>query len=651
MSLLPWAFKESNSLTKPESIMEFVNDTRSPTAFLNDIQEYYDLRETYCKGLWDMADELYEKLAYSDRLVDPTNLTGRNVVPARVYGYVQYLLTQIFLKRPKYLLKPDAARLEDLAGHMEVAINNFIKRPHLRQFRYAGIDCALTGIGWVWVGCEIDKDIAATARMRRKRIAKAMSDDPMLAVLGDQVIADVVSQEDSINLEESAELTYEMDDRVKRAQLFIRHTPHKRMVYDATCDSYDNMLWIGEEQYVPLEAVKKEKLFQNTEGLQPTAVIKGMWKYANNNELGRGRQRFIGQRNSRRQFVAVYPVSAKNEDGTWDRYWFARGHKPWLRIERAQYDLGCPAVPLTWNDRGEKIFATSDITQGIDTILTEQMLMTRLLDATSREAEDILLYDKDKLKDLESAISDNSDVGLNIGVPGGIPQGGIRAIADFLPRQSKVDRLLPYLAILERHYEMAWGMGPNQQLQALRSDTSATESAELAKQAQVRMAVKAESAEEFTAIVGKKILQLMAQFFGPEQIEPLCGPEGAKAWQKENFTKGDIQNGLSVEVEVGSMRPETDESRMQMLNQIISEAMQNPVLAQGWNIMEVNKLRAKVMGIRDGSKILNQGAQNPEMLQGLMQFALSQGGGGGKGSAPGQKGKSNAEAARPQAVQ
>lgn len=649
MSLLPWAFKESNSLTKPESILEFINDTRSPAAFLNDIEEYYDLRETYCKGLWDMADELYEKLAYSDRQLDPTNLQGRNVIPARVYGYVQYLLTQVFLKRPKYLLKPDSARLEDLAGHMEVALNNFIKRPHLRQFRYAGIDCALTGAGWVWVGCEIDKDVAAAARMRRKRIAKAMKDDPALAILGDQIIADVVSQGDSIDLEESAELTYEMDDRVRRQQLYIRHTPHKRMVYDATCSSPDDMLWVGEEQYVLLEAVKKEKLFQNTEGLQPTAVIKGMWKYANANQLGRGRSRFIGQRNSRKQFVAIYPIVAKNGDGTWDKYWFARGHKPFLRIERAQYDLGCPAVPLSWNDRGEKIFAVSDITQGIDTILTEQLLKTRLLDATSREAEDILLYDKDKLKDLESAISDNPDVGLNIGVPGGMGQG-IRSVADFLPRQSKVDRLLPYLAILERDYEMAWGMGPNQQLQALRSDTSATESAELARNAQVRMAIKAESAEEFVAVVGKKILQLMAQFFGPEQIEPLCGPEGAKAWQREDFTKSDIQNGLSVEVEVGSMRPETDDSRMQILNMIIQEAMQNPVLAQGWNIMEVQKLRSKIMGVRDGSKIINQSAQNPQMLQGLMQLALS-GAQGAKGSAPAARGESNAQAARPGAVQ
>lgn len=648
MSLAPWAFNESESLTKPESILEVINDTRTPTSFMADIQEYWDLRATYCDELWNYAQELYEKSIFAEGQLAQVTLEGRNIIPARVYGYIQYLLTQVFLRRPKFLLRPDTAKLETLMLHMETALNNFINRMHVRQFQMAGADCGLTGTGWVWVGCEINKDKATAARMRRKRVAEAMNADPALAILGDQIIADVVASGDSINLEESAELTYQMDDRVRRENIFIRHTPHKHMVYDASADTFDDMLWVGEEQYVPIEFVKSDKSLQNTEGLQPTATIKGMWRFTGgSSNIGRGgRKRFIGENTGRRQVVALYPVFAKNQDGTWDKYLFAKGHKQFLQKEIAKYDLGCPAIPLQWNETGDKIFAVSDITQGMDTILTEQLLKTRLLDATSREAEDILLYDKDKCKDIESAMHDIGEVGLGIPVSGGMPQGGIRQVADFLQRTSKVDRLLPYLAILERDYEMAWGMGPNQQLQALRSDTSATESAELAKNAQVRMAIKAQRAEEFVSNVGKKVLQLMAQFYSPEQIEALAGIEAAKAWQREDFTKSDIQDGLSVEVEIGSMRPETDDVRMQVLNSIVQEVMANPVLGQTWNLQEVQKLRAKVLGVRDGSKILNTAAGNEALMMGLMQLAMMQGG-GGKGSAPAQRGKSNAEAVLP----
>ncbi len=200
-----------------------------------------------------------------------------------------------------------------------------------------------------------------------------------------------------------------------------------------------------------------------------------------------------------------------------------------------------------------------------------------------------------------------------------------------LPRSSQMQESIAYLQILERDFQVATGLGANQQAQALKSETSATEAAEIAKWTNSRGRSKFAFCEEFAAGVATDRLGLACQFYDEAEIAAIAGPEAAEFWLKEKFTAGDIQGGLSVRVEEGTMQPKDNASKAATLKDLFvtcitpaTMVMANVYINAGETFQEMVRL----MGVPRGSKIVNQ--VTPETTQAvnamLMQMGMAQAG-------------------------
>jgi hypothetical protein len=160
---------------------------------------------------------------------------------------------------------------------------------------------------------------------------------------------------------------------------------------------------------------------------------------------------------------------------------FAKGHDKFLREEKSPYDLGCPYKLLRWNDIGQRIFSVSDIQPVLTHVIEEREIRTRLHDAYMRAAVDVYAFDRSLLS-AEEDIRPLTMEGIGLMLPlNGMTGRPIDQVVRLLPRNPQTNEALAYLSIIERNIQEGTGLGANQQLQALKSETSATEAAEIAR--------------------------------------------------------------------------------------------------------------------------------------------------------------------------
>jgi hypothetical protein len=289
------------------------------------------------------------------------------------------------------------------------------------------------------------------------------------------------------------------------------------------------------------------------------------------------------------------------------------------------------------------VFATSDIQSVMTEVIEERELLTRLHDGFMRSPVDTYLGSR-QLFPNDTDIHPITVPGLgNIILSDQLPMGvSPDSQLALLKKNSQAD-VIPYLQVLQQRYEMATGLGANQQSQALKSETSATEAAEIAKWSNSRGRSKFAFAEDFAAGVAMDRLGLICQFYNEFDVAALSGPEAAKFWVKEKFTQGDIQAGLSLRVEQGSMQPRDDASVAAMLKEMFILTV-NPQTAPLANIhinaMEVVQELLRRMGVPKGSKLVND--VSPDITQKIAALLQQMAQGGGVGSGGG-----GAPAARP----
>lgn len=596
----------------------------SPGWLSNLMEGYQDLRAKYCDSVWRRVEELYRKDLPSMASwwsSDPTVLTGRIIQPPRIYSYVQGLEAQLFSRNPKLFVKPMSARQERLAQILENHINaEWQSDQQLHAEMHLLIrDCAKTG--WAWALTEyISKDSKRDRKDRRMRSkgADAMQADPMLQAVAAEVLSQSAISPDSVNYEEFG-ATYERNTRINYNKICTRRISYWQMACDPNATCIEDAEWIARNIVTPLEYVKTEKHFKNTSKLKATATLRGVFS---DKSAYRTSDEGLGIPDSY-QYVSIWEVYLKNKDGGWDFKIMAEGHPDWLYEEEDRFDLGCPYSLLRWNQDGDSLFTVSDVQQVLDIISEEANLRTRLYDATMREMEDLFVFDSNVLQEQQlTTIANVPGVGTMIPVPGLSQRGNVNNVISLLPKTQKSGQLLSYLAIIQQNIEQGTGLGANQQMQALKSDTSATEAAEISQWARSRSEVKHFFFSQFVADIAMKRLQLTCQFYGPEDIAQTTGKEGATLWITENFTPADIKYGLSVAVEKGSMRPVSEESRAQLYSTMLAEAMQNPLAAQLYNVPEIAKRMVESRGVPTGSNVLNPMVTQDAFSLGAMQMAL-----------------------------
>ena len=624
----------------------------SPGWVLNLLEGYQDLRAKYCDALWKRIEELYRKdvpTMTSWWSSDPSVLTGRVIQPPRVYSYVQGLEAQLFSRNPKFFVKPMSARQEQLAQIMEYHVNaEWQADAALHSEMHLTIrDCAKTG--WAWVLSEYNaKNIAKEKRMRKQRnkIAGQLQTDPVMAATVTDIMSQMAVGPDSVNYRDFGS-TYERNDRVSYNKIISRRISYWQMACDPNATCIEDAEWVARNIIVPLEYVKSDPNMKNTAKLKAVATLKGVFSDRSKYQTQSIDEAIVPDSY---QYVSIWEAYIKNAEGGWDFKILADGHDQWLYEENDRFDLGCPYSLLRWNHDGDSLFTVSDVQQVLDVISEEANLRTRLYDATMREMEDSFVYDSNVIQEQQmTAITNVPGVGTMIPVPGLSQRGNIQNVISLLPKTQKSGQLLPYLAIIQQNIELGTGMGANQQMQALKSDTSATEAAEISAWSKTRGDVKHFFFDQFVADIASKRMQLACQFYTVEDIAQTTGQEGAKLWLTENFTDADIKYGLSLAVEKGTMRPVSDESRAQLYTTMLSEALQNPLAAQLYNVPEIAMRLVEARGVPSGSNVLNPAVTSDAFSQASMQMNMMAGGGppGVPGAPPaGPQGPTNAAAVR-----
>jgi hypothetical protein len=620
-----------------EEVVAAIHDTKKDSVeeLKQKIDSYMEIRRTYCDEHWDVIEELATMEQFEkDAWADPRVLTGRFLTPARVSAHSEMLEANVFNQAPKFFMEGATSRQEDLAEDFQEASNN----EWLRDRRLKGQtllplrDCGQFGFGFVLQGFTTDPDIAERARKKRQRIAIQLQSDPTLGLLGAEILSTQAMGPDSVTISDEMEYDYEMDDRVLKDRASLRHVPHDQVIMDACGTCMEDIRYIGRRIFADIEAVKMDPLLMNTGSLKASKTLSydGMIPKSVLRNIGVGGK--LRSERSAYNFITMWEVYMKQQDGTWDQRIFAEGYNKWLRHVPAQYDIGNPYSMLRWNQRGNNVFAISDIAKVLPFILAERDLHTRLYEATMRELEDTYGVNGKVTEEQLNAIIHVPNVGNFVRFEDLPPTLSLQQAIQLLPKNAKANQLMAYLALIERQYEMGLGMGANQQLQALKSSTTATEAATIEKRAASRESVKRTHFQDFIGEIQHKRLGIMCQFYNTEMWAQIVGKEAAGRMVKENFTTSDIQFGMSVSVVPGSMDPPSTEREVQLLTTMLQESMQFPALAGLYNQPAIALGRLKALGVKDGSKYLMPGVTADKIATAAMGLAAA--GAGGQQGAP-----------------
>jgi hypothetical protein len=115
----------------------------------------------------------------------------------------------------------------------------------------------------------------------------------------------------------------------------------------------------------------------------------------------------------------------------------------------------------------------------------------------------------------------------------------------------------------------------------------------------------------------------------------LAGPKAAAQWAKEEWTPGDIQAGLMVTVDKGSMQPESDQKRQNVLGMLLNMMLQNPVFAAIGEAPIIAQRLIESMGIPDGSELI-RASSGEEFALALKNYQQIMGAGGSPTAGPPQ---------------
>ncbi len=549
------------------------------------------------------------------------------VKTGRIKAFLDSISASVFTRNPKVNVRGFTARMTDgIAPLWETALNNewSEKNELRRQSRLCINDCAKYGYGIMMTSFDGRAAVSAT-RQRQNRKQQLAGD--LSTQLGDIHSIEAAQQNVAFGGgQRNKRVNYEMDEAMLRGRVTSRRISPYKFLVDPDAWSLESARWMGREIVVHLDALKADPNVDQmlVKGLQPHNFTSAEY------------QRHFAGRNDKSdpyQKVVLYEIFERQPDGAWRMVLFPRGSRNLLREKKDIYWIGQPYSMLRWNEDGEEIFAQPDMLNAWRLYMSETLMLTKVLQTDSRRMADLLFVDESagiSEEVIQSAIQGKTSGVIKVKKMGGKPMRD----AFFQPVSATGNsESIGLLQLMEKGFQIASGLGANQQSQALKSETSATEAEEIALQSRARGAHRQAAAEEFIADITYRRMGLMAQYYGKEDMLRLAGPDLAEKWT-EDWTPEDIKDGMEVLVHPGSMRPHNDAVALQQKQALIQTFGSHPILASILNYPEIGKDMAEDMGIQRGSKYFTN-TDGPDVSDAMAQAGIAQTlGGAQQGSAP-----------------
>lgn len=604
-----------------------IPDRSTSDHYMKLVRYYLDRRRAH-EGFWRKVDANYHQRhiqGHSGFARDAMYEDLQEVRPGRVYSYVHTIEAMTFNRNPKLYIKGMTPRVNnETQPVMEAALNNewWTDRRLVRETKLANRDCTKFGIGVVMTTYERDPGTATRDEELSAEIRASRANDPVAAALADELEQEISDRESELPARIDVG-TYELDDRVVRGKVVTRYIPTWQFLCDPDASCLDDARWVGRAILADYWAVREDPMLENTEDLLP-ASRKELREWLDTDD----------DTHNPYDRVLLYELFERQTDGSWKMVLFAPGVKKLLREVDRPYWIGQPYSLARWNEDGREIFAQSDLQNLWTLYVSEVLLSTKVVESYAREASDTLFYDKSG-GEFEMAGIIDPDVGKLVGIEGD-PTKPLQHRFYKPPKDPKSPEALNLLAMLERAFQVASGLGPNQYGQALKSETSASEANEIAQMTRARGGHKNAAMQDFVSDIALKRLGLMAQFYTRSQVKRLVGKELGAKWPID-WQEGDVRDGLQVIVQPGSMAPESDAVRVQQSIALLQLVSQNPVLASMVNMPELMKKLLNGMGFSEGDKVLmteDARAVSESMAAfGAMQSGAFSGG-MGQGSSP-----------------
>ena len=570
---------------------------RGTPTWYSDLVDYYDKRVRYARSWWDDIDAEYSSQAFRTAFAEHGDRTVlEEVRPGRVYSLVHTVEAMTFNKKPKLFLRGWNSKVqEEWVPVMEEVLNaEWYDDPTVpRQTRLCIRDCVKYGWGIMlttWEGqYEPGEPEPAPEPLDEEN-------EPMLRDALAELEGEVGAQMAEATPSPEEVPTFEQDDRLIVENINSRRVDPRLFMADPDATCPEDWKWVGRKIVTDLHAVKEFfKGHKHADMLHATERA----------DLDTGKA--PKDNASPYEYITLYEIWERTPGGGWRYVLVPKDHDFILKSVDDMYHGGCPYQLLRWNEDGNDIIPQSDIVPAWSLILLERIMMTKAADGYTREHIDTYLYAKNNGIN-EEELNAVNDPGVDKYVGCTLPDGrSLKDLIHKLPKDPKSPEVLQLLAIVERQLEVATGLGPNQFGNALRSGTSASEAMEVAGFSRARGQHKYSAVEEFVAQIASFRLALMIQFYDAERVARIAGEEAAKEWAEIKTAlnhRGEIQKGLRVRVEQGSMRPENDDMRLQQLYSLLQLVGGNPVLMGTFNIVEIAKDIGAAMGQHRNSKYL-----------------------------------------------
>lgn len=618
-----------------------------PEWWLSLLTAFEALRDEECGEIWRAAEDRYRQRANRAWRFKNHDYSLRMVRPPRVYSMVHAADANLLYNRAKFFARPTSEAYQRLAGVAEPLANGIWQRYVAdEELRLCVRDCVKYGRMWAEVGYEDDHAKAAKARARRRREAQRAQANPLAGTLRPQDLGvpTGVAPRGEANQPEAP--TFENDLRALWKKPSFRRRSPWDVFFDPDATVWQKMRWCAVRILADADSVKAQ--FKNVPGikdLQPTLVLDGRsGKLSTGTKYGQ-RQGILsrsvsalsksfaqmlgpGERQDAYAYVELFSVHVMNEDGRWGRKIVANGFDGFLEDKDELYDIGCPLITGAWNGDGDTLFSTSDVEQVMGQIVEEEQLRTRLHQFMLRRANQPTLIDKRLVGGVNNIdVLSHPTLGAYALVEGRTDGQPLQTGIAELPKRWELGETMAYLNHLNDEFAQASGLGPAQRLQAMKSDTSAQEASQMNRAAMARLSDKQGAVEQFCVQGAKHLLGLAAQYFEAEQLSVFLGANDTAAWLGEDISAGDIQDGLHIYVEKGSMSPQSDEQRAAFYSQMLS-LWRDPVLGQKVDGDVVLERLAEINSIPDLDRLLMADVDVDDLRKQQIQMALM--GAGGK---------------------
>lgn len=595
-------------------------------------QCYLSNRRKIMEDYWFAVEDRYLRRTFSKRYDYPKfvdQLVFSQIEPPRTNQLVNTIAATTFNQRPKFFVEPMTKDQNDVAEWAESAVNAEWQRDHMLncEVRRCGVDDAMYGWGIAYTGVKTDFVAAAAAREKR---AKAALKERAQVERG--LIPPDYNDSAEVHMEWTPTTEWN-DDRVRRDRIFTVRIDPWRFVIDPASTDPENAKWMGVWSYMDEAAV------HGSEDFDPEAKKRVKFGQRLDEDV------LSVATGDPYKYAKIWELWIKQPDGTWNLRIFWDGEDedgPFLYEHDNPYAHGCPFRIMRATPSGRSIWGVAAILPVYQQIVMESEITTRMFDALMRRGEDVIFMNGEAASIDELQPFSLPDVGLIIPLKNAanVP---LSSLFQRLEQGVVSSESMNYLALIQKQIEDGVGLGANQMLEFGKSETSATEASNVNQWAQVRNSIRQQAAEEFLAQIAHDRLKLMAQFYPAEVMRQLGGEDASRLWRLSRFTDGDIQWGLNVKVIPGSMQPPSDQQRLQLAQTMLTAA-QTPGSTAGYlvNQPEVYKFIFKILGLSDGSRLVNPGVDS-DMLTEAHAMSAVQGGGGGGGSAPAPVAASNAQ--------